>query len=96
MHGALWFRVENIFINSGNFQFIGNYYLSLPFFSSRAGAEPDILLPHEARGELILSWIGKGGILEAVFSSDHTFDEVAFVTPHPTTVLQAGIRFRSL
>lgn len=96
MHASLWIRGESKIVISDGFHLLGSYYISFPFFSSRVGAEPDIVVPHEAHGEIVGAFLGRRGAFEIVLGADHTFDEVAFVTPHPTTVFQAGIRFRSL
>jgi len=94
--GALWFRGEDRVVVSQNVHVIGSYYISFPFFASRNGAADDVLVPHEARAELVAAFLGSQGAIEAVFSADHTFDEVAFIVPQPTTVFQVGVRFRSL
>ena len=92
LQGALWGRGQIDWTLSSSLQAGASYYLSVPFFTDRFGAERANLPPHEARAEVFLNVFSKRAMISVVASADHTWDEVVFLTPQPTTVVQVGLR----
>lgn len=92
LRGALWFRGEGRWPLGERSRISGSYYISFPFFDARHGAPDDIVVPHEAHAELCLTFFSDRSAISIVAAADHTWDEVAFVTAEPTTVVQAGLR----
>jgi hypothetical protein len=71
------------------------YHLRLPWFSNRYGAPEDIVVPHDARAEVMLTVMSAVAAADVVIAAEHTFDEVATTSAQPSTYLQVGLRLRS-
>lgn len=95
MHGAVWMRAEATWHCSSSFTLGVNSYMSIPWFSSRYGIHDNDYLTCEARAEMVGSFVTQNAAMDLVLSAEHTFDEVAFLSPTPSTYVQFGIRFRS-
>ncbi len=95
LRGALWVQGEASWLLSSSFSLNTQYYLSLPWFASRYGAIGNTSVPLEARAELSATITSLSAAMDAVFSVEHTFDEVAFHSAMPSTHVQLGLRFRS-
>ncbi len=94
MSGAAWVQANASLTLSQHLALGGSYHLRLPWFTDRYGAPDDIVVPHDARAELMLSIMSTVAVADVVISAEHIFDEVALVTATPSTYLQVGLRFR--
>ena len=92
LQASVWARGQIRWALSSTVRAGGSYYISFPFFTNRYGAPDDIVVPHEARAELYLSLVSERAFVSVVAAADHTWDEVAFLSAQPTTVLQLGLR----
>lgn len=95
LRGALWVHGAASLVVGDFVRLNTQYYLSLPWFASRHGAIGNTSVPLEARAELSATMFSFSAAMDAVFSFEHTFDEVAFHSAMPSTHFQLGLRFRS-
>ena len=95
LRGALWIQGEASWTLSKSVLVGTQYYLSLPWFASRHGANNNTSIPLEARAEISATISSLSAAMDAVFSVEHTFDEVVFLSAMPSTHVQLGLRFRS-
>lgn len=92
LRGSIWLRGESRWPLAQRMRLSGSYYISFPFFDARNGAPDDIVVPHEAHAELVLTFFSDRSAFSIVAAADHTWDEVALVTAEPTTSVQVGLR----
>jgi hypothetical protein len=92
LQGAVWFRAEGRWPLAAHVDLRASYWLSLPWFASRHGAPSDIVVPHDARAEVMLS-VARAARIDLVLSAEHIFDELSYLDARPSTYWQFGIRF---
>ncbi len=93
LQGAVWARGQVDWTLSRVVEAGASYYISFPIFRDRFGAPDDIVVPHEAHAEAAIRFHSERAVIAVVAAADHTWDEVAWLTAQPTTVVQIGVRF---
>lgn len=93
LQGAVWARGQVDWSLARGVEAGASYYISFPIFSDRFGAPDDIVLPHEAHAEAAIRFHSERAVIAVIAAADHTWDEVAWLTAQPTTVVQIGVRF---